>query len=61
MAEEDRELASVAELRTVIEPKTAEPAALWATNADLLQMENILHGSHWSLAAKSQSSTCSST
>ncbi|MFI6081244.1 FadR/GntR family transcriptional regulator [Streptomyces sp. NPDC051217] len=38
----DRELTDVAELRTVIEPKIAEFAALRATSADLLQMDGIL-------------------
>ncbi|MFE2427446.1 FadR/GntR family transcriptional regulator [Streptomyces sp. NPDC059373] len=45
LAEADRELANVAELRTVIEPKIAEFAALRATSADLLQMDDILHAS----------------
>jgi GntR family transcriptional repressor for pyruvate dehydrogenase complex len=43
LGEADRELANVAELRTVIEPKIAEFAALRATSADLLQMDDILH------------------
>jgi GntR family transcriptional repressor for pyruvate dehydrogenase complex len=43
LGETDRELANVAELRTVIEPKIAEFAALRATSADLLQMDDILH------------------
>nr|WTB32078.1 FadR family transcriptional regulator [Streptomyces sp. NBC_00830] len=43
LADADRELANVAELRTVIEPKVAEFAALCATSADLLQMDDILH------------------
>jgi GntR family transcriptional repressor for pyruvate dehydrogenase complex len=43
LAEVDRELGNVAELRTVIEPKIAEFAALRATRADLLQLDDILH------------------
>jgi GntR family transcriptional repressor for pyruvate dehydrogenase complex len=46
---DDRELANVAELRTVIEPKIAEFAAFRATSADLLQMDDILHASDGNL------------
>ncbi|MBA4863468.1 FadR family transcriptional regulator [Streptomyces sp. PSKA54] len=54
VAEDDRELANVAELRTVIEPKIAEFAAVRATSADLLQMDDILHATdEHLLAAKS--------
>ncbi|WP_210593967.1 FadR/GntR family transcriptional regulator [Streptomyces sp. GESEQ-35] len=54
VTEADRELANVAELRTVIEPKIAELAALRATSADLLQMDDILHATDENLlAAKS--------
>ncbi|MEV6742589.1 FadR/GntR family transcriptional regulator [Streptomyces sp. NPDC051104] len=54
LGEADRELANVAELRTVIEPKIAEFAALRATSADLLQLDDILHATDENLlAAKS--------
>ncbi|MFJ9034332.1 FadR/GntR family transcriptional regulator [Streptomyces sp. NPDC102274] len=43
LADADRELAAVAELRTLIEPKNAEFAASRSTRADLFQMDDILH------------------
>lgn len=49
LAEADRQLGNVAELRTVIEPKIAEFAALRATSADLLQMDDILQATHENL------------
>lgn len=42
----EKELADVAELRAVVEPRIAEFAALRATASDLLQMEDILSRSH---------------
>ncbi len=46
----EKELADVAELRAVVEPRIAEFAALRATASDLLQLEEILHSSHEGLA-----------
>ncbi|HEY2206728.1 MAG TPA: FCD domain-containing protein [Pseudonocardia sp.] len=46
-----KELADVAELRSVVEPRIAEFAALRATPSDLLQLEEILHASHDGLMA----------
>jgi GntR family transcriptional repressor for pyruvate dehydrogenase complex len=47
----EKELADVAELRVVVEPRIAEFAALRATASDLLQLEEILLRSHECLAA----------
>jgi GntR family transcriptional regulator, transcriptional repressor for pyruvate dehydrogenase complex len=48
--ETEKELADVAELRAVVEPRIAEFAALRATASDLLQMEEILRASNEALA-----------
>ncbi|HEY1974848.1 MAG TPA: FCD domain-containing protein [Pseudonocardia sp.] len=47
----EKELADVAELRAVVEPRIAEFAALRATASDLLQLEEILFSSSEGLAA----------
>ncbi|MDT7744501.1 MAG: GntR family transcriptional regulator, transcriptional repressor for pyruvate dehydrogenase complex [Actinomycetota bacterium] len=44
--ETEKELADVAELRAVVEPRIAEFAALRATPSDLLQLEDLLARSH---------------
>ena len=44
--ETEKELADVAELRAVVEPRIAEFAALRATASDLLQLEDLLTRSH---------------
>lgn len=51
LADTAKELADVAELRTVVEPRIAEFAALRATDSDLLQLEEILRSAHEGLAA----------
>ena len=48
--ETEKELADVAELRAVVEPRIAEFAALRATASDLLQLEDLLTRSHEGLA-----------
>jgi GntR family transcriptional repressor for pyruvate dehydrogenase complex len=51
LAGTDKELADVAELRAVVEPRIAEFAALRATASDLLQLEEILLRSNEELSA----------
>ncbi len=46
LAASEKELTDVTELRAVVEPRIAEFAALRATAADLLKLEEILHSSH---------------
>ena len=49
--ETEKELADVAELRAVVEPRIAEFAALRATASDLLQLEDLLARSHEGLVS----------